>query len=254
MSRNTEDIRMAIDAISQDITETLRILFLNSTEELELRSLKNKGDSLFQNVPLLAALAMIAGGWILQGRKDQQWNTRIESVKELEKSHNKEIHDLRQLNIRIEKEKEYLILKMEDLENNTQKWYNGYSALKQENKKLRDMHGPGEINELRREFSKLRSESKDIQKENVMLKEASVQKWETIELIKLRQENKKLKDFSGPTEMMDLRREFAKVKCDMKDIEMKNSKLMEENKKLKLQKKEKFPVKRFSFKSLGSVH
>jgi hypothetical protein len=246
VSKNTADIREAMDIISQDIAETLSGLYLNSTAEFELRGTRKAGD----NVPLLVALVIIAGGWILQGRKDQQWNSKIDSVKELEALQKKELEDMRQLNIRIEKEKEYLILKMEDLEKNTEKWHNGYNALKQENKKLRDVSGPGEINELRREFSKLRVEMNNLRKENETLREGNLHKLELLELKKLRQENQKLKEFTGPTEMMDLRREYAKLKCDVKDIETKNSKLMEENKKLKLQKKEKFPVKRFSFKSL----
>ena len=177
VSQNTVNIHDAIDAMSQDIVETLRGLYQNSTAEFQLHGTRKAGDSLFDNAPLLVALMIIAGGWIVQGRKDQQWNAKIDSIKELEDLQKKELDDMRQLNIRIEKEKEYLILKMEDLEKNTEKWHNGYNTVKQENKKLRDISGPGEVNELRREFAKLRVEIKNLQKENVTLREGNLKEY-----------------------------------------------------------------------------
>mmetsp|Transcript_21264 Transcript_21264/g.39680 ORF Transcript_21264/g.39680 Transcript_21264/m.39680 type:complete len:410 (+) Transcript_21264:469-1698(+) len=254
--QNSDTIRETIDVVSHDIMQALLSLQQNTTIQYEFRK-KHQNDGLYYNsIPLLVALLMIAGGWFLEKRQEQEWNATLESSKERERRYKNELEEMRQSKMRIEKEKEYLILKMQDLEVDVRKWKTDCAALKQQNKKLKEISGPVELTELRREFAKMKNVIKALENENTKLKEGDVKQWEA-ELKKAQEENQKLREFTGPAEMEDLRREYAKLKCDIKELESKNAILMHDNKKVKLERNKKVKNKNrgftgldFSFKSL----
>lgn len=224
----TEKIRGALEHTSEEM-QNLFLLQSNSTVEEELR----KQQQIDRIVPILIAVLIIVGGWIIERRLKNDWKDTLEMLKEREIKFKADLEETHKSNVQLEKENQNLkqlletsresvpyslFEKIQQLETSTQKWETEYKHIKAENKRLKEY--------------------------------ADAQRWEK-EIKRLQQENQNLREFSGPTELADMRREYAKVKSELKDMELQNMKMHGEMKRLKIDKGKEMKTKqRWSFKSL----
>ncbi|KAG7370714.1 hypothetical protein IV203_019284 [Nitzschia inconspicua] len=224
----TERIQEALQQNSRDI-QKLAALQSTSTVEDTLR----QQEQMDRLVPIIIAVLIMVGGWIMERRLKNDWKDTLEMLKDQERKFKAELVESQQTNAQLQRENENLKQLLE-----TSRESIPYSLFE----KLQTLENGARERE---------NDYQQIKSENVRLKEYADSKgWEK-ELKRLQTENQQLREFSGPSELADMRREYAKVKSELKEMELNNIKLSGELKRLKLDKDKKTKVKqRWSFKSL----
>lgn len=225
---STEQIQQALQQARQEMKK-LSQLQSSSTVEDTLR----QQEQMDRIVPIVIAVLIMVGGWIVERRLKYDWKDTLEMLRERELKFKADLEVSLKSNAQLQKDNDNLkqllktsresvpyslFEKLQSLESGAKTWESDYKQIKAENKRLKEY--------------------------------ADAQRWEK-ELKRLQEENQKLREFSGPTELADMRREYAKVKNELKDMELKNMKLNGEVKRMKLDKDKTIKAKqRWSFKGL----